>query len=741
MGEKRWDAVEAKKYHILEWYFGYKHFRSGQEEVIDSILNGHDVLAVMPTGAGKSVCYQLPGLMFDGITLVISPLISLMKDQVNALTSMGIRAAYLNRSLNAAQYNKALDNMSRGMYKIVYVAPERLVSEPFVQVCRTLRISLIAIDEVHCVSQWGQDFRPGYLNIARFIARLPRRPVIGAFTATATQDVKADVVHLLRLNEPVVLTTGFDRPNLFFSVMRPNNKKNVLLRLIRERSGKTGIVYCSTRKKVEEVCDLLREKGFSATRYHAGLTDQERLKNQDDFVYDRKKIMVATNAFGMGIDKSDVRYVIHYNMPKNMESYYQEAGRAGRDGEDSDCILLFGSQDIATARYFIENAEPNPEMTPEQIDAFRQKEAERLHHMEAYCKTQGCLRAFMLRYFGDRTEEYCGKCSNCKTKFRTVDVTVEAQKILSCIVRTKEKFGAQVISDILRGKESQKVKSFDLKKQTTFGIMKDVKQAQIKALIETLEEQGHIQYRGAGRPVLKVTESGWLVLKGMLRVQSREALQTRTTAQIAESEVDPELFRELQNVRSAIAGKRGVPAYIIFSDVALRDMCRKLPTDNEAFLGVSGVGETKLRLYGEQFMNVICMHVPGKDGKKPFLITGEQLQAFDYADEPITIQEITGRVNALVNDPERKELAPADITGWLVSVSLLEMVKKNEQTLWLPTPEGLQSGMLRRYRESDSDEDDVVVCERQAQAYIIANMQKIRYYSARKIHGPSETEE
>lgn len=735
MGSKRWEAVEAKKYHILERYFGYKHFRSGQEEVIDSILSGRDALAVMPTGAGKSVCYQVPGLMFDGVTLVISPLISLMKDQVNALTSMGIRAAYLNRSLNNVQYNKALDNMSRGMYKIIYVAPERLVSERFVQVCRSLAISLVAVDEAHCVSQWGQDFRPGYLNIARFISLLPVRPVVGAFTATATKDVKTDIVNLLQLREPVVLTTGFDRPNLFFSVMRPSKKRDTLLKLIKERSGKTGIVYCATRKKVEEISDFLRSKGFSVTRYHAGLTDEERLKNQEDFVYDRKRIMVATNAFGMGIDKSDVRFVIHYNMPKNIESYYQEAGRAGRDGEDSDCILLFGAQDIATAYYFIDGAEPNPEMTPEQNAAFKKKEEERLQHMISYSKTQGCLRAFMLRYFGDQAEDRCGKCSNCRSKYRTVDVTVDAQKILSCIVRTKERYGAQVICDVLRGKETQKVRSNGLQNQTTYGILRDVSASQLKSLIETLEEQGYIRYVGVGRPALKVTESGWLVLKGKVMVQSREALKVRTTVTEADNGADPALFRELQNVRTAIAGKRGVPAYIIFSDAALRSMCKLLPVTDEEFLRVNGVGETKLRLYGEQFMDVIRMHTPGKDGKKPFWITAEQLRNYPYSDEPITASELTERINALADDPERRELSPADITGWLLSVNLLEAVKMNEHTFRLPTEEGLSRGMLRQYRESEGKEYFVVVYDRQAQAYILAHMDKILRYSAERSVG------
>ena len=678
-----------EKYHFLEQYFGYKHFRPGQEEIIDSILSGHDVLAVMPTGAGKSLCYQVPALMLSGVTLVISPLISLMKDQVNALTSMGIRAAYLNRSLSMALYNKALDNMAHGVYKIIYVAPERLVSEQFVAVCQSLEISLIAIDEAHCVSQWGQDFRPGYLNIARFIQRLPQRPVIGAFTATATEDVKADIIGLLQLNNPLALTTGFDRPNLFFSVMRPDSKPITLLKLVRERDNQTGIVYCATRKRVEEICDFLCEKGFSATRYHAGLTDDERLKNQDDFVYDRKRIMVATNAFGMGIDKSDVRFVIHYNMPKNLESYYQEAGRAGRDGEDSDCILLFGLQDIATARYFIENAEPNSEMTPAQYAAFKQKEGERLQQMISYCKTEGCLRAFMLQYFGDEAEERCDKCSNCKTSFKTVDVTVEAQKILSCIVRTKERFGAQLICDVLMGRESQKVISFGLQSQTTYGILKDVKRAQLKSLIESLEAQGYIEYLGTGRPVLKVTESGWLVLKGKVQVQSREALQMRTTAKPEKADVNEELFRELQAVRSEIAQQRGVPAYVIFSDATLRSMCQRLPLTDEEFLSISGVGETKRKLYGERFINVIRMNYPKKGGKMPFKITGEQLRGFEYSDEPIYASEIANRINALVVNPTRKKLAAQDITNWLVAVNLLETVKMNDRILKLPTEKQL----------------------------------------------------
>ena len=420
-------ADTKDKFEVLERYFGYRLFRRGQEEVVDSLLSGRDALAIMPTGAGKSLCYQVPALMLDGVTLVVSPLISLMKDQVNALTAQGVKAAYLNSSLSDAQFNKALANMANGMYKIVYVAPERLKSSRFIRTAKSLRIPLVAVDEAHCVSQWGQDFRPSYLNIAEFIAELPERPTIGAFTATATAEVKQDIVRILGLHDPIEVTTGFDRPNLFFSVIRTSQKSKQLLYLLFSRMNNSGIIYCSTRKTVEKICALLCEKGFSATHYHAGLSDEERRKNQDDFVYDRKQIMVATNAFGLGIDKSDVRYVIHYNMPKNLESFYQEAGRAGRDGEDSDCILMFGQQDIETARFFIENTEPNPELTEEQNDAFREKEEERLSFMIAYCKTKGCLRAYMLRYFGDTADDHCEKCSNCLTSFETVDVTIDAQ--------------------------------------------------------------------------------------------------------------------------------------------------------------------------------------------------------------------------------------------------------------------------------------------------------------------------
>lgn len=594
------------KFDVLSKYFGYSSFRKGQEEMVDCLLSGRDALGIMPTGAGKSICYQVPAIMFNGVTIVVSPLISLMKDQVNALVQQGVKAAYINRSLTDTQYDKVLKNAALGIYKIIYVAPERLDSVSFINLCRRIKISMVAVDESHCVSQWGQDFRPSYLNINKFISMLPNRPIIGAFTATATDKVKNDIIDILQLENPAVVTTGFDRPNLFFSVLGPAKKNDKLVELLRERKGKSGIVYCSTRKKVESVCNFLIEKGFSATRYHAGLSDEERIKNQDDFVYDRKPVMVATNAFGMGIDKSNVSYVIHYNMPKNIESYYQEAGRAGRDGQEADCILLYGAGDVQTCRYFIENTEPNPQLTPEQNEMFKKREEERLKHMIFYCRTSDCLRNYMLRYFGDEAEENCGKCSNCLTKFETVDVTIEAQKILSCIIRTGQKCGATMISDVLRGKTNDRIINFRLDKQSTFGIMKDSKPTEIKYIIEKLEEQGYIISVGAGKPILRVTEMSYPVLKGKAKVNVKKTIRIKSKEKTVEETVDTPLFNILKQIRYEIASKKGVPAFLIFSDASLTDMCRKLPETPEEFLTVNGVGDNKLKQYGDRFISAIA---------------------------------------------------------------------------------------------------------------------------------------
>ena len=605
---------------ILKKYFGHDTFRPGQTEIISALLSGRDALCVMPTGAGKSVCYQIPALLLPGVTLVISPLISLMKDQVNALTHAGIPAAYVNSSLTPAQYRRVLDLMDAGVYKLVYVAPERLDLEDFRSLCRSMTISLVAVDEAHCVSQWGQDFRPSYLRILSFVDCLPQRPTVGAFTATATDVVREDIARILELHDPVRLTTGFDRPNLYFAVRTPKDKNAELLSLIAERTDRSGIVYCATRRDVEEVCDLLTDNGFAATRYHAGLTDGERRGNQEDFLYDRKTVMVATNAFGMGIDKSNVSYVIHYNMPKSMEAYYQEAGRAGRDGSPADCILLYARKDVATARFLVEHAEPNPDMTEEQAAAVRRQDEERLRQMTFYCTTADCLRGFILKYFGETAPMHCGNCSNCDEDNggETVDITIHAQMILSCVARTGQRLGVTVIVGILRGSVADRVMSAGLDRQTTYGLMKECTAHYIRAVIRHLCAVGYLTQTDGEYPVLKLTGTSGEVLYQRVPLEMRYAAQVtkekkpkpakKQRGSAARAGLDTEnarLFNLLRDVRSDLAAEAHIPAYYIVNDATLADMCRKRPHTRAEFLDVSGIGEHKAGLYGQIFMGAI----------------------------------------------------------------------------------------------------------------------------------------
>ena len=450
------------QYEILKHYFGYDTFRDGQDVLIQSILEGRDVLGIMPTGAGKSLCYQIPALMMDGITLVISPLISLMKDQVSSLNQVGILAAYINSSLTAAQYYKVLDLARAGRYPIIYVAPERLMSEDFLRFALSsqVKISMVAVDEAHCVSQWGQDFRPSYLKIVDFINQLPDRPVVSAFTATATAQVRDDIIDILMLRNPQVMTTGFNRPNLYFGVQSPKDKYATMVNYLERHKGESGIIYCLTRKVVEEVCSQLIREGFSVTRYHAGLSDSERRHNQEDFIYDRAQIMVATNAFGMGIDKSNVRFVVHYNMPKNMESYYQEAGRAGRDGEPSECILLYGGPDVVTNQFFIDHNQDNEALDPVTREIVMELDRERLRKMTFYCFTNECLRDYILRYFGEYGSNYCGNCSNCLSQFETVDVTDISRILIGCVESCRQRYGTNVIIDTVRGANTAKIRNY-----------------------------------------------------------------------------------------------------------------------------------------------------------------------------------------------------------------------------------------------------------------------------------------
>ena len=597
----------SDKLSVLKDYFGHDSFRDGQEQIVDALLDGRDALCIMPTGAGKSMCYQIPALLFDGVTIVVSPLISLMKDQVGSLVQSGVPAAYINSSLSYPQFLRVLSNTEHGKYKIIYVAPERLLTDGFLDTCKKIKISMVAVDEAHCVSQWGQDFRPSYLKIISFIKSLENRPIIGAFTATATNDVKEDIKKILRLENPFEITTGFDRPNLFFGVIKSSSKDEKLIDLIRERGDRSGIVYCATRKNVESVCELLCDNGFSATRYHAGLDEYERRKNQEDFVFDRKNIMVATNAFGMGIDKSNVTYVIHYNMPKIIESYYQEAGRAGRDGGEADCILLYSPKDVRLNRFMIENSEGNDELTIEENEQIRERDFERLKHMTFYSTTNDCLRGFILRYFGGDKKAYCGKCSNCLSVHKLVDVTIDAQKIMSCIARTGQRYGKTVICDVLKGSKSEKILKAELNSQSTYGIMKEVTARHIFGTIDFLAEKEYISADNETE-ALKLLPKSRDVLFGRERLVMKKVENSEKVVKTHRPEVpvNSDLLDALKALRKSIASQKSVPAYVIFTDATLIDMCKKCPETPDEMLEVSGVGRTKLEKFGKEFLEVIA---------------------------------------------------------------------------------------------------------------------------------------
>ena len=597
-----------KAYEILKTYFGYSEFRYGQKELITNLINGTDCVGIMPTGAGKSICYQIPAILMDGITLVISPLISLMKDQVHALLEAGIPAAYINSSLTPAQQYKVIQNAKQYKYKLIYVAPERLELDFFQEFAASTNISFVSIDEAHCVSQWGQDFRPSYLKIAQFIQSMPKRPIIGAFTATATREVKDDIISLLALQKPFVMTTGVDRKNLYFEVQKPVDKFTALERFLERNPNKTGIIYCTTRKGVEDVCDRLILQGYRATRYHAGLSDKERKINQEEFQFDKAQIMVATNAFGMGIDKSNISYVIHFNMPKNIESYYQEAGRAGRDGEPAQCILLYSKQDVSTNLFLIEKDKENEELDPITRHEVLEKDRDRLKQMTYYCTTTDCLRAHMLRYFGEQSPNFCGNCSNCNANSKEIDITVEAQKIMSCIIRAGERFGMLTIIDILRGSKNEKIRNSHLDTLTTYGIMESVPKEYIRQVIEFLLVQSYIQATTDGYQVLKIQPKAYAVLRGQQSLHMRVLQQPdnmESSVPTSYVEIDEELFQQLKALRAKIAKVQSVPAFVIFTDAALRDMCIKLPQNLKSFLEVNGVGQTKANRYGERFIKLI----------------------------------------------------------------------------------------------------------------------------------------
>lgn len=600
---------------LLKTYFGYDSFRKGQEDIIDAILSGRDVMAVMPTGAGKSICYQVPALLLSGITLVISPLISLMQDQVKSLNEAGIHAAFINSSLTETQISKALGLAMKGTYKIIYVAPERLESPEFMEVALNGDISMVTIDEAHCISQWGQDFRPSYLKIVDFIERLSNRPILSAFTATATEEVKTDITCILKLDHPKMVVTGFDRENLYYRVERltAKQKDDFVTDYIRSHSGESGIIYCATRKNVDTLYGNLFEQGVPVTCYHAGMNNGTRKKNQDDFIYDRAPVMVATNAFGMGIDKSNVRYVIHYNMPQSMENYYQEAGRAGRDGENAQCILLFSPQDVMINKFLLEKKEFEG-TDIEDIELVKQRDAHRLRVMEGYCKSTSCLRRYILEYFGEKMNGPCDNCGNCHGQYKEVDMTADAKWVINCIAETKGRYGLSIVTGTLLGANRARLKEVGATEYKSYGALSHRSEREIRLLIDQMLLEEYIIQTNEEYSVLRMGDITRLknadthivirMPEEKERAVKSKGGRKRSTDVLTSAGY--RLFDRLRKLRLEIAREEAMPPYIIFSDKTLIDMCAKTPGNKQEMLNVSGVGENKYNKYGQRFMDEIA---------------------------------------------------------------------------------------------------------------------------------------
>lgn len=689
-----------KIYTLLKKHFGYDNFRLGQEEIIRQILEKKDCLGIMPTGAGKSICYQIPAMIFSGITIVISPLISLMKDQVDSLNQIGIPSTFINSSMSTHDYTQALENARLGMYKIIYIAPERLSSETFLKLLNNLKISMIAVDEAHCVSQWGHDFRPSYVEIAKIISSLKTRPVITAFTATATQIVKEDIINLLHLSDPFVLTTGFDRPNLLFSVQSPENKDAFIYDYLKSKSSQSsGIIYCLTRKIVDNLYNNLLDLGYSVSRYHAGMSDKDRQENQHDFVYDNTNIMVATNAFGMGIDKSNVRYVIHYNMPKDLESYYQEAGRAGRDGDISECILLFSRADIVKNKFLIEHGASSGNHSAEYS---------KLNDIIDYCNTDKCLRKYILEYFGEVPDfDNCSYCSNCNSEIQITDITLDAKKILSCIKRMNERFGSGLVTDVLRGSKSAKIKQMGFDNLTTYGIMSDYSKDTIRDLISYLISEGYLKTIGDKYPILTLSPSANEVLFENKIVNIKRKIEKISPKSEIAKDYDTELFDILRRLRRNIADSLNVPPFVIFPDISLKEMSCLYPTDTISFLNITGVGQNKLEKYGKNFIDEINSYVNKNNIDKTKCIPKTSKQKSEKIDTKIVSYNLFKQGKSISEIAKERNLTRATIEGHLVKcfelgmeIDLEKEINTNHEKLICETIKKLGTEKLRNIKDA-----------------------------------------